>query len=209
MKVKNIVFDFGGVLLNVDYQKTQDAFVALGVTNFEDFYSQTNANPLFADLEKGLIPADEFYHAFRRQTGHNLDRDVIKKAWCAMLVSFRPKSFEFLDQLREKGYKVFLLSNTNAIHFEVFHQMFAEQHPHRSFESYFNMPYYSHLIHERKPDTAAYQYVLDAENLVAEESMFVDDTFKNIPPAQLVGMQVCHLHSNGLIEKELAWLLDD
>jgi glucose-1-phosphatase len=209
MKIKNIIFDFGGVLLNLDYQKTQDAFVGLGVTNFADFYSQTNANPLFGDLEKGLVPADEFYHAFRRQTGHNLETEVIKTAWCAMLLGFRARSFAFLDEIRQQGYKVFLLSNTNAIHFDVFHRMFAEQHPHRAFESYFDYPYYSHLIHQRKPDEAAYEHVLNAEKLVAAETLFVDDTYKNIPPAEAVGMQVCHLHSNGLIEERLAYLLEE
>jgi putative hydrolase of the HAD superfamily len=209
MKIKNIIFDFGGVLLNIDYQKTKNAFAELGVTNFDAFYSQTNANPLFADLEKGLIPADEFYYAFERATQLNLERHLIEKAWNAMLLGFRPKSFDFVDQLRENGYKVFLLSNTNAIHFGAFHKMFAEQHPHRSFESYFDYPYYSHLIHQRKPDLAAYQYVLDEQNLVAEETIFVDDTYKNIPPAEELHMQVCHLHTNGIIEERLAWLLED
>jgi glucose-1-phosphatase len=208
MKIKNIIFDFGGVLLNVDYQKTQDAFVALGVTNFEEFYSQTNANPLFADLEKGLVPANEFYLAFQKATGLHIDRHLVQQAWCAMLINFRPKSFEFLDKLREKGYKIYLLSNTNAIHFDAFHRMFAEQHPHRSFESYFDVPYYSHLIHQRKPDAAAYQFVMDAHNMKPEESLFVDDTYKNIPPAEALGMQVCHLHTNGIIEERLSWLLD-
>ena len=207
MNIKNIIFDFGGVLLNLDYQKTQDAFVALGVTNFEEFYSQTNANPLFANLEKGLVPPEEFYVAFEKATGLFVDRHLIDKAWCAMLLGFRPKSFEFVDKLREKGYGVYLLSNTNVIHFDAFHRMFAKQHPHRSFESYFDVPYYSHLIHERKPDAAAYQYVLDTHKMLPEETLFVDDTYKNIPPAEALGMQVCHLQTNEIIEDRLAWLL--
>src|SRR6185437_709528 len=108
--IENIIFDLGGVLLDIDYNLTRAAFEKLGVTNFDDMYSQANADKLFQKLETGSIDEEEFYTQLNNSTGMNLSTEEIKEAWNAMLLTFREDSLKFLEQLKGK-YKIFLLSN--------------------------------------------------------------------------------------------------
>src|SRR5665213_1837028 len=113
--IENIIFDLGGVLLDIDYNLTRAVFEKLGVTHFDEMYSQANAGKLFQKLETGSIAEEEFYKQLNHSTSMNLSPEEIKEAWNAMLLTFREDSLQFLDQLKGK-YKIFLLSNTNKIH---------------------------------------------------------------------------------------------
>src|ERR1700739_3239196 len=119
LPVKNILFDLGGVLLNVDYHKTSAAFKKLGVQNFDTLYSQFKANELFEELETGKISDDHFYKEMEKHTYPGISQQQIEEAWNAMLLDFRIDSLHFLDSLKNK-YKLFLLSNTNSIHHAAF-----------------------------------------------------------------------------------------
>jgi putative hydrolase of the HAD superfamily len=92
---ENIIFDLGGVILDVDYNLTRIAFEKLGVIHFDEMYSQANADQLFQKLETGEISEDLFYKELNRCTGLNLSPDEIRKAWNAMLLSFREKAWSF------------------------------------------------------------------------------------------------------------------
>lgn len=200
--VKNIVFDLGGVFLDVDYQKTRQAFINFGIINFDDFYQQSFSNPLFTDLEKGLITTDVFYSNFREATASKLTNNQIKYAWNAMLGSFRKSSISILPQLKEQ-YNIYLLSNTNAIHYEAFTDIYKKGFDNTSFDSHFHKAYYSHLFNERKPEKIAYETILTENNLQAAETLFVDDTMKNIEGAQFAGLQVLYIEKDGLLEDAL------
>ena len=200
--IKNIIFDLGGIFIDVDYQKTSKAFIDLGITNFDDYYRQSFSNPLFAQLEKGQITAAVFYEAFRQMTNSQLTNTQIETAWSAMLGRFRKSSVAILPQVKQR-FKIFLLSNINEIHYKTIANTYEAQFGNNDFDSYFIKPYYSHLCNERKPDAAAYEMIVAENGLLKEETLFVDDTMKNIAGAQAVGLQVLWVKQDQLVEDAL------
>ena len=90
MAIKNIILDLGGVLINIDYHKTIKAFNALGILNFDEMYSQLNANTLFESLETGQISEEDFYLAIKKIAPIELTNQQIQTAWNALLLDFRP-----------------------------------------------------------------------------------------------------------------------
>ncbi|TKK71452.1 HAD family phosphatase [Ilyomonas limi] len=190
--IRNIIFDLGGVFIEIDYAKTQQAFTNLQVQNFHQFYTQSHANDLFEALEMGKIDAATFYNNFRSHTNTTLADEQIKESWNALLGSFYEDRLQWLDKIKNK-YKLFLLSNTNAIHHKAFTKTYQQQTGKRSFDDYFIKAYYSHEIGLRKPYVEAYQYVLNEQGLKAEETLFIDDTLPNIEGAKKAGLQTIHL----------------
>ena len=197
---KAIIFDLGGVILNIDYGKTTDAFRSLGVKDFDDMYSQKKANPLFSSLEEGKINEQEFYDAFRRSTSTLASDEQIKLAWNAMLLGFREKALQTLQALRHK-YKLYLLSNTNAIHYEAFHTICEKEIGKESLDEFFDKIYYSHNIGHRKPDREAYEIVLQENGLTPSETIFIDDSIQNIDAAKKLGLQTIFLRPGKGIEE--------
>ena len=190
--IKNIIFDLGGVLLNIDFKKTEDAFHALGVTNFSEMFTQHHSNPLFVQLEKGSVTPAEFYEGFRNATGYSFSDEEIKKAWNALLLDFRMPSIEWLSNIKDK-YRIFLFSNTNQIHYDAFIETYQQQTGLLNFNDFFEKAYYSQNMGMRKPDTAPFMHILKEQGLVAAETLFIDDTIKNIMAANEVGIQTIHL----------------
>jgi len=191
-KIKNIIFDLGGVFMNVDFHLTEKAFVNLGVTNFRDFFTQHHANPLFADLETGKMDEAEFYDLFRKEAKVNLTNEQIKTAWNALLGGFPLERLEWLEKIRHR-YNVFLFSNTNQIHYDAFMEMYAATTGKNDFNNYFIKAYYSQYLGLRKPHAESFLAILNEQNLKAEETLFIDDTISNIEGEQAVGLQTIHL----------------
>ena len=191
-KFKNIIFDLGGVILDVDYNLTRTAFEKLGVTHFDEMYSQANADKLFQKLETGEITDDVFYKEFNRCTGLQLSDEEIRKAWDAMLLSFRKKSLEFLERIRPR-YKTYLLSNTNYVHIAAFKETLHQQIGVKTLEEYFDEAFYSCEIGLRKPDAACYEWVLKNLKIQPDETLFIDDSLHNIQGAKKAGLQTIHL----------------
>ena len=198
--LKAIIFDLGGVILNIDYNKTSAAFKAAGVKNIDEMYSQKVANQLFEDLETGKVTQTQFYDEIRNSGMVELTNQQIKKAWDAMLLDFREETLLFIASLKSK-YKIFLLSNTNSIHLSRFYEIYDSMKRQSTFESLFDEIYYSHLIGARKPDLAAYQYVIDRNNLNAGECLFIDDSIQNIEGARLAGLNAIQLTSEMKVEE--------
>jgi putative hydrolase of the HAD superfamily len=198
-KVENIIFDLGGVILDVDYNLTRAAFEKLGVRNFDEMYSQANANKLFQKLETGEINEAEFYKELNRSTGLQLSIEEIKKAWNAMLLSFREGSLQFLEKIRWK-YKVYLLSNTNLIHWNAFQQNFHSKKRTRSFEEYFDKAFYSFEMGLRKPGEAIFHQVIKELQIDPRKTVFIDDSAQNIEAAKKAGLQTILLTPDLKIE---------
>lgn len=191
-RVKNIIFDLGGVLFNIDFAKTASAFEELGVTGFHEMFTQHHANDLFIQLETGALSELEFYEAFRSAAGVALTNDQIKQAWNALLIDFRMPTLAWLDGIKEK-YQIFLFSNTNQIHHDSFHATFQVQTGRDDFDSYFVKAYYSQHMGMRKPDLAPFLRILEEQGLLAGETLFIDDTIKNVEAARNAGMLAHHL----------------
>ncbi|HET7114930.1 MAG TPA: HAD family phosphatase [Hanamia sp.] len=198
-KIENIIFDLGGVLLDIDYNRTRYAFENLGIADFDQMYSQTDANQLFQKLETGKISDDDFYKELNRCTGLNLSPGEIRNAWNAMLVSFRESSLKFLNGIRPK-YKIFLLSNTNYIHLSSFNEIFHNKKREKSFEEYFDRAFYSCTIGLRKPDTTCYEWVINELGIDANKTLFIDDSELNIEGAKKTGLQTILLTPEKRIE---------
>ena len=188
--IKNIIFDLGGVILNIDFKQTELAFAELGV-QFNDFYSQHHASELFELLETGKISPEEFHDSFVEETGLHLSYEELKNAWTALLVDFPIERLQWLQEIG-KRYKIFP-SNTNKIHYDVFTEMFHEQTGFNDFNRLFVKTYYSHEMGLRKPYPESYLYILNEQQLRPEETLFIDDTLKNIEGAKQVGLQTIHL----------------
>lgn len=191
-KVHNIIFDLGGVFINLDFQKTTQAFQQLGIQNFQHFFSQNHSNDLFIALETGKISANEFFELLRKTTGINTDNQTITNAWNAMLLNFPPERIEWLNKIN-KQYPVYLFSNTNIIHYNCFMQLFQRDVGMQNFNEQFSKAYYSHEMGMRKPDADGFEYILQQNNLKPEETLFIDDTVANINTAKALGFQTIHL----------------
>jgi len=187
-KIKNIIFDLGGIFVELDYFKTEKAFIDLGVTHFPELYSQHLATPLFADLETGKINEEEFYNSFRKTVEVNLSYEQIKEAWNAMLLHFPAERLPWLKHIAKK-YKIYLFSNTNIIHYNAVQKIFYENTGLKNFDAFFIRAYYSHTLNMRKPDPASFMEILKRESLDAAETLFIDDTPKNIAGAKQAGLQ--------------------
>ncbi|HVI49231.1 MAG TPA: HAD family phosphatase [Chitinophaga sp.] len=190
--IKNIIFDLGGVILNINYKLTSEAFKALGVENFDELYTQFHGSSLFNNLETGHVSVEEFLKEIRQHVPETVTDAQICDAWNAMLLDFPLQRLQLLQQLRNH-YGLFLLSNTNAIHLDAFNRILMESRGIPSLATFFDRAYYSHLMGQRKPDKEAYQMVLDENGLKAEETLFIDDTQPNIKGARAMGLQTIHL----------------
>ncbi|MCZ2223588.1 MAG: HAD family phosphatase [Chitinophagales bacterium] len=201
--IKNIIFDFGGVLLNIDYTLTERAFINLGVNNFSALYNQHKASELFEQLETGKITPESFYTIFRNISNMQLTNEQIKNAWNAMLLNLPKERIQFLQKLKSK-YKIFLYSNTNEIHYNCFIKTANLVSPNHNFNNLFIKTYYSHLCGFRKPYTESYINILQEQGLNPKETLFIDDTLINIEGAEKAGLQVLHLqHPNTLLNLAL------
>lgn len=198
-QTKAIIFDLGGVLLNIDFKLSEKAFADLGITDFSSFFNQFHSNDLFRRLETGMDD-QLFYDDLRAATGLPLSDEQIKDAWNALLLDFRPESVAVLPQLREK-YNLYLLSNTNEIHLQEFQRRYEAWRPGQVFDDLFDAAYYSHRIGHRKPNASAFEYVLEKHGLNATETIFIDDSINNIEAAQQLGLQTIHLVAGMKVEE--------
>jgi glucose-1-phosphatase len=186
--VKNIIFDLGGIFLSLNYQLTKDAFIALGIKDFDEHFTQHHANDLFERLEKGKISEIDFYDELRQATGLQASNEAIKTAWNAMLLGFIQEKIEWLKAIKQR-YNVYLFSNTNQIHYDAFMDLYVRDIGTNDFNTHFIKAYYSQYMGLRKPYPESFQHILDEQNLLAAETLFIDDTEKNIVAANELGLQ--------------------
>lgn len=202
LAVKNIIFDLGNVLYDIDFTKMYDEFKKLGVPNFESHYTLNKSDELFFNLEKGFINEHEFCEGFRKLMQLPTEDAKIIAAWNSLLIGFRKQSIDWVKANSAK-YPTYLYSNTNKIHYDYFIEQFQREVDAVSFNTLFKKPYYSHEMGQRKPDPASFIYILEKEGLVAAETLFVDDNEPNIIAAASVGLQVLHLTEGMRIEKDI------
>ena len=191
--IKNIIFDLGGVILNINFQKAAESFKELGLEDFAGLYSKATQSKLFDRLEKGLIKPDDFHAEMRELSGINMTAEQIDKAWNSLILDFPPARLQLLSDLA-KNYRLILLSNTNIIHADFYNQDLRDNHNIDGLESIFDSVYYSHKIGLRKPDAEAFEYVLKKENIKGEESLFIDDALPNILTANQLGINSIFLN---------------
>ena len=195
-KVKNIIFDFGNVLLNLDMKATENQLVALLGGHYK-FSEEKNKYPaFFEDYEVGKMNEEDFLSGLQKMTDKNPSQTDLKAAWNAMLLDVPPARLEMLLRLRKK-YRVFLLSNTNKTHIDYVMKYLKAEYGIVDWDTrYFEKTYYSHLVKMRKPDTDIYNFVLKDAEIKAEETLFIDDNAANIKTAKALTWQTI-LHNDG------------
>ena len=201
--IRHIIFDLGGVLLNLDYSATEKAFQALGIERFHEHFSQLQQNNLFDDLETGRITKPDFIHAMQSVAPEAaLTEAQIITAWNAMLLDFPIRRLQILQQLR-LYYDLFLLSNTNEIHEEAFNATLQQTHSIPALGAFFDRIYFSHRVGIRKPDKEVFQLILDENELKPEHTLFIDDSPQHIETAKSLGIQTIWLEKGMTIEEHI------
>lgn len=195
-KLKNIIFDLGVVIINIDTDLTVKAMKNLGFNDFQESYTLFRQTDLFNKLEMGLISDEDFRNELRKHTINDVKNEDFDKAWSAMLLDFPKERINLIRKLGEK-YKVYLLSNTNAIHYNQYSEDFKNEYGFE-FNSLFIKAYYSFQMGMRKPDINIFEFAISDSNLKPEETLFIDDLKINIESAQKTGLQTLWLDaSNG------------
>ncbi|MBL4664329.1 MAG: HAD family phosphatase [Flavobacteriaceae bacterium] len=198
-KVSAILLDLGGVILNLNYNKTITAFKKMGEERFDELYSQAEQNAIFDRFETGEISADYFRNYLISHLGEAISHASVDQAWNAMLLDLPKERIDFLMELK-KHYKIYLFSNTNAIHLDAFKTIIKNQYGDADLlEKVFHKTYYSHLIQKRKPNPSAFQFILDDLNLKPEEVVFIDDSIQHVEGAKSIGINAYHLVDTDVI----------
>jgi putative hydrolase of the HAD superfamily len=196
--VKNIVFDLGGVLLNIDPKKTIDAFGRLGMEQLVGEKGLTYDHDIFYRMEQGLITPDEFRTGVLDLLPQPVSFAEIDAAWTAMLLDIPAIRVQLLKNLR-KNFRIYLFSNTNAIHVDKFHDDFRKLH---GFEmsALFDKDFYSNELGYRKPSPESFLEVFRLAGIDPAESLFIDDAHANIEAAKKLGMKTHWLEPGQKVE---------
>jgi putative hydrolase of the HAD superfamily len=189
---KNIIFDFGGVIINIDYELTTKAFREMGLSNFDDLFSKAKQRQLFDLYEKGQITSHEFRTELKSAFNIKPANTLIDNAWNAMLLDLPKERLEFLSELK-KTHRTFLLSNTNDIHIETIYKTLKHDMGIPDLSVYFEKIYLSYKVNMRKPDAEIFEKVLRENNLKPNETLFIDDSEQHIKAAKKLGIQTYYL----------------
>jgi glucose-1-phosphatase len=200
--IRNIIFDLGGVLVDLDFTSLIMHFKRLGATFDSTDYRKVISDPVFLSFELGLTSPSLFRDRLREILGISPASDSeMDEAWCSLLGSVPPVKINLLKQLSE-DYQLFLFSNTNDIHIRYFKSRFESEHGF-PFEPLFEKTFYSHDIHDRKPLISSYEKVTQLAGIAPEVTLFVDDFEENIGNAEKAGLQVLHYLPGTDLEKAL------
>jgi putative hydrolase of the HAD superfamily len=205
--IRNIIFDLGGVILNIDPQLTVDAFHNLGWNDFYEGDNQSLNKELFYNLEKGNSSPEAFHDNVRKMVNKQISDKEIDMAWTAMIIDIPADRVRYLEELK-KSYRLFLLSNTNEIHRLKFHRNFEADFGY-PFYDLFERNFYSHEMKMRKPNPQIYLEAIKEANLIPEETLFIDDMEENIEAAKSTGMKVLHIQPGTLLERLPRYLEDN
>lgn len=193
--IKNIIFDLGGVIINLDILKTIDEFNKISPLRFEDVYTQANQTELFNLFDKGQLTPEEFFEGLRKEIRFDGHEDEMIFAWNAMLLNVPEKRLDVLVKAKQQ-YNTYLLSNTNEAHIAVFEKNLYREHGVKNFEDYFDKVYYSCRMNMRKPDQEIFEFVLKENDLIPSETIFIDDSIQHVKGAGACGINSYLLPKN-------------
>ena len=191
-QIKNIVFDLGGVLVDLDFKAAINGLQQAGFANVKEQLMTFNQEGIFQKFELGEISTEEFRTAIRENSTVTLTDEEIDALWNAMLLEIPREKLELILDLRGK-YMVYLLSNTNSIHWDY---VCKNAFNYRGFRvnDYFEETFLSYEMHLAKPNKAIFEKVLHDANLLPEETLFIDDSEANCKAAEEVGIHAHHYH---------------
>lgn len=195
--IKNIVFDFGGVLFDLSWEGAVERFKAIGLVDAEKRLDRYHQRGVFEELESGRISPDDFREELSQMCHRPLSHEEVRHAWLGYVgAPMDEQKLRDLDQLRSEGYRTFLLSNTNP-----FVQSWAESSDFsasgRPLSSYLEKCYTSYEVGIMKPDAGIFRYMLADAGILPEETVFLDDSPDNIAAAEALGIHTLLVEKNG------------
>lgn len=197
--VKNLIFDLGGVILDLSVDHTLEYFSRLSNIPKARVHEIYYSAPGFLQYEKGLIDDATFRDFVRDTYSISADDAAINDCWNAMLRGIPAPKLKLLLRLQGE-FRVFLLSNTNAIHLEHINGVILRENgENKTLDDYFHRAYYSHRMQKRKPDADIFEQVLEENNLIPEQTLFLDDYDINVEGARTLGIKTVHVTSPNLI----------
>jgi putative hydrolase of the HAD superfamily len=196
-KIKNIIFDLGGVIYDIRYENIADTFRSYGLQDFEKLYAQEGQTPEIDLFEEGKITPQQFRNYIRSLTSTQLTDRQVDNAWNAILIDLPKVRVDLLEKLSKKR-RLFLYSNTNAINQVEFERYVTNKFGVNIFETHFEKVYYSHTLGIKKPKPEGFLEICEEQHLIPEETLFIDDIERHILGAQKAGLQTYWLHQEEL-----------
>jgi len=190
--IKNIIFDFGGVICNIDVKLTEQAFINLGLKQFDTDQTIADSKGLFERLEVGTITPEQFRDELRNYFVNPVSDEEIDQAWNALLLDIPEPRIRLIEKIRD-NYRIFLLSNTNEIHYRCYAERFRKQFGYAGFDSLFEKAWLSHHIGLKKPSVEIFRHVMLHSRLNSSETLFIDDTLRHVEGARKAGLYGWHL----------------
>ena len=204
--IKNLIFDLGGVIINLDMSLSFQKFAKLGNISLEQMNQMAENEPLFNKYEKGLITSAQFRTGICALLNRDIPDAQIDIAWNAMLLDIPLERLQFIERLKPH-YKLLVLSNTNEIHITEFIKRMDTVYGAKKYDALFDDIYYSHLVNMRKPAAEIYQFVLQENNIIAQETLYLEDNRENIESSKKLGFMTYEVPTNQLdlnfLENEL------
>ena len=204
--IRNIAFDLGGVVIALSYEQAVKRFEEIGLSDARKHLDAFCQQGIFGDLEKGVITPEEFRTEISRLVGRKLSHDECRYAWHGYVEAVPQRNLQMLLRLRQLGYKVCLLSNTNPymMQWAMSNEFDGNGH---SIEHYFDHLYLSYQCKQMKPSPEIFRMMLEGQQSSPEETLFIDDGQKNIEAAKALGIQTLFPKNNEDWTKQLAKLL--
>jgi glucose-1-phosphatase len=193
-QLRTVIFDLGGVIVDLDVEKTMKGFAQLSGFSLQKVKDLYASQQIFRDFEKGLITETDFRQGLRNLfSSDKVTDEEIDRVWNGMLLGAPRSRLQFMQALKDR-YLVVILSNTNSIHVrEMYERILPRFANAASFEPFVHQVYFSHDIHLCKPDHEVFRFVLNAHNLLPQETVFLDDNLDNLAAAQDLGINVEHI----------------
>lgn len=186
--IKNLLFDFGGVIVSINKEKAVSRFKEIGVSRIEEYLGEFRQGGIFLEYEEGKLTAQEFYAALRKISDNkDMTDEEIDSAWLAFMTDVPVYKLELLKELRQK-YNLYLLSNTNpsVMGWADSKNFTPEGLP---ISAYFDKSYFSYKVGYAKPDKEIFDYIIEDSGLIPSETLFFDDGKSNIEAAAKLGFQ--------------------
>ena len=197
-KIKNIIFDLGGVVLDIDESIVYKELEKMGISTSELAQSKEFID-IMSKFDTGIYTAPTFRKKTKTLLGQEKMTDQRFDAiWNAMLLDIPRERIEAIEKVK-KHYKIFLMSNSNVIHYDLYVRDLQLRFGYHEFDELFNKSYFSFAEHLEKPDPRFFELILDHEGLLPEETLFIDDTAANIKVAKSLGIKTYHISREELV----------
>jgi putative hydrolase of the HAD superfamily len=198
--VENIIFDLGGVILDIDIKTAIDNFIKMGISPNQNELNPISSVKLFMDYEVGAISSQDFKDEISKIAKTGVSNEDFINIWNAIILNYPAENIKILEEIKS-NYRTFLMSNTNEMHHIHYSNILRAEYGFKSLDELFEKAYFSHISKMRKPEIRFFELLINENKLNPEKTLFIDDFIENIEAAKLLGIKTLHL-SDGMKLKD-------